>query len=118
VAEATMLRGEGWHFFRMGRLVERADKTSRLLDVKYYILLPSLTDVGTPVGMYRNPAEQRLGQLRSELAYADTEHIIKRGLHEFLDGFQTKLNLVDQCIYDTFFALRPIGASAPYRPNQ
>ena len=49
VAEATMLRGEGWHFFRMGRLVERADKTSRLLDVKYYILLPSLTDVGTPL---------------------------------------------------------------------
>ena len=73
---------------------------------------------GTPVGTYRNPAEQRLGQLRAELAYADTEHIIKRGLHEFLDGFQTKLNLADQCIYDTFFALRPIGASAPYRPNQ
>src|SRR6266566_8386077 len=49
VAEATMLHGEGWHFYRMGRLVERADKTSRLLDVKYYILLPSVTDVGTPM---------------------------------------------------------------------
>src|SRR5438105_5420657 len=181
VAEATMLHGEGWHFYRVGRLMERADKTSRLLDVKYYILLPSVADVGTPlddiqwaavlhstsalemyrkrhghiapeqiveflvldhefprsihycltaandslhsisgtpVGMYRNPAEQRLGQLRAELAYADTEHIIKRGLHEFLDGFQTKLNLADQCIYDTFFALRPIGASTPFRVNQ
>ena len=28
---------------------ERADKTSRILDVKYYLLLPSVADVGTPL---------------------------------------------------------------------
>ena len=33
---------------RLGRKLERADKTSRLLDVKYFILLPSTRDVGTP----------------------------------------------------------------------
>jgi uncharacterized alpha-E superfamily protein len=33
----------------MGRLLERADKTSRILDVKYYVLLPSAADVGTPL---------------------------------------------------------------------
>jgi uncharacterized alpha-E superfamily protein len=68
--------------------------------------------------MYRNPAEQRLGQLRAELAYTDTRQIIARGLHEFLDAFQTKLNQVDQCIFDTFFALRPIETGAPIRANQ
>jgi uncharacterized alpha-E superfamily protein len=47
VTDATMLHDEGWHFYRMGRFIERADKTSRLLDVKYFILLPSATDVGT-----------------------------------------------------------------------
>ena len=47
VAEATMSRGEPWHFRRLGRLLERADKTSRILDVKYYLLLPSPADVGT-----------------------------------------------------------------------
>jgi uncharacterized alpha-E superfamily protein len=67
---------------------------------------------GTPVGMYRNPAEQHLGRLRAELAYTDTRQIVAIGLHEFLDGLQKKLNLVDQSIFDTFFALRPIGASA------
>ena len=46
VAEATMSRGEPWHFRRLGRLLERADKTSRILDVKYYLLLPSVADVG------------------------------------------------------------------------
>ena len=52
ITDATMLHGEGWHFYRMGRLLERADKTSRLLDVKYFMLLPSVTDVGTPVRRY------------------------------------------------------------------
>lgn len=45
--DATLSRGEAWHFLRMGRLMERADKTSRILDVKYYLLLPQPADVGT-----------------------------------------------------------------------
>jgi uncharacterized alpha-E superfamily protein len=48
VTSATMTHGEGWHFSRMGGLIERADKTSRILDVKYFFLLPSLAYVGTP----------------------------------------------------------------------
>ncbi|HEX6770165.1 MAG TPA: alpha-E domain-containing protein, partial [Candidatus Binatia bacterium] len=49
ITDATLLHGEEWHFYRMGRLLERADKTSRLLDVKYFMLLPSVADVGTPL---------------------------------------------------------------------
>ncbi len=48
VTDSTMSHGEGWHFGRLGRMIERADKTSRILDVKYFILLPSLAYVGTP----------------------------------------------------------------------
>jgi uncharacterized alpha-E superfamily protein len=47
ITEATMTHGEGWHFCRLGRHLERADKTSRILDVKYFILLRSVQDVGT-----------------------------------------------------------------------
>jgi uncharacterized alpha-E superfamily protein len=47
--DTTMSHGEGWHFGRMGRLLERADKTSRILDVKYYILLPSVDLIGSPI---------------------------------------------------------------------
>ena len=49
VMDATMAHNEGWHFSRLGRLLERADKTARILDVKYYILLPSVHDVGSPL---------------------------------------------------------------------
>ena len=46
--DTTMSREESWHFGKMGQLLERADKTSRILDIKYFILLPSVDDVGTP----------------------------------------------------------------------
>src|SRR5437868_1556190 len=45
--DSTMSHGEAWHFARMGRLLERAEKTSRIVDVKYFILLPKASDVGT-----------------------------------------------------------------------
>jgi uncharacterized alpha-E superfamily protein len=48
VQDVTMSHNEAWHFIRMGTLLERADKTSRILDVKYFILLPAVADVGTP----------------------------------------------------------------------
>lgn len=47
--ECTMPRDLGWHFANVGRLIERADKTSRILDVKYFNLLPRSHDVGTAV---------------------------------------------------------------------
>jgi uncharacterized alpha-E superfamily protein len=49
ITSATMSHNEAWHFAQVGRLLERADKTSRILDVKYFLLLPSVADVGTAV---------------------------------------------------------------------
>jgi len=171
VTDATMTHGEGWHFCRLGRSIERADKTSRILDVKYFILLPSPADVGTPyddiqwsallrsasalemyrqrhgriqpasvvqflvldrefpravlycltkaneslhaisgsaIGGFANPAEQKLGQLRAELAYASAEEIIQGGLHEFVDDLQQRLNSIGESVSNAFFAMRPV----------
>lgn len=168
----TFSQGEGWHFARLGRVLERADKTSRILDVKYYTLLPNIRDVGTPIDdlqwsavlrsvsgfeMYRkrhhgitpkrvvgflvldrqfpraimhcvdvanrslhfisgspegtfwNIAEKRLGQLRSELAYATVEEIIDTGLHEFLDSLQSKINEVGDGIHRVFIDLESVS---------
>ncbi len=49
ICDATMSHGEAWEFFQLGRYLERASQTARILDVKYHILLPSIDDVGTPV---------------------------------------------------------------------
>ena len=49
VLDSTMSHDIGWHFANVGRMIERADKTSRILDVKYFNLLPRVEDVGTAV---------------------------------------------------------------------
>lgn len=43
----TMLRNEIYNFARLGTFLERADNTARILDVKYYVLLPSVRAVGS-----------------------------------------------------------------------
>jgi uncharacterized alpha-E superfamily protein len=48
LSQNTMTHGEGWQFARLGRMLERADKTARIIDVKYFILLPSIEYIGTP----------------------------------------------------------------------
>ena len=49
ITNATLSRGEAWHFSNLGRMLERADKTSRILDVKYFMLLPAGNGVGTTI---------------------------------------------------------------------
>ena len=47
LSATTMSRGQAWNWMRMGSMLERADKTSRILDVKYFLLLPEASYVGT-----------------------------------------------------------------------
>ncbi len=51
ILDATISRTLGWHFGKMGQLMERADKTSRVLDVKYHMLLPNPEAVGSPIDL-------------------------------------------------------------------
>ncbi|WP_341213032.1 alpha-E domain-containing protein [uncultured Limimaricola sp.] len=43
----TMLRNDIYDFCRLGMFCERADYTARILDVKYFVLLPSASAVGS-----------------------------------------------------------------------
>jgi uncharacterized alpha-E superfamily protein len=49
ITEGTFYRDEGWFFYQIGRCIERADQTTRLLDVKYHLLLPTPKSVGSPL---------------------------------------------------------------------
>ena len=39
ITEGTFFRDQGWHFYELGRQIERADQTTRLLDIKYHLLV-------------------------------------------------------------------------------
>lgn len=175
ILDATIARTEGWHFGNIGKLLERADKTSRILDVKYHILLPSSDEVGTTqdliqwaallksasaYDMYRKKfgrlsvfnivqflvfdqdfpramlrcldiaeksfnvisageavtrltSRKQLGLLKASLEYSDTNDVIRRGMHEFLDGFQLQLNEISASIFEDFFSISNIALNQP-----
>lgn len=51
--EGTQLRNDGWSFLNIGYNLERADNTARLLDVKYFVLLPGIDFVGSGLDNYQ-----------------------------------------------------------------
>ncbi|MBW0156568.1 alpha-E domain-containing protein [Sedimentimonas flavescens] len=51
--DATLLRNDGYSFLNLGFALERADNTARLIDVKYYVLLPSVDFVGSGLDNYQ-----------------------------------------------------------------
>jgi len=165
--DATISRNEGWDFAKLGQFLERADKTSRVLDAKYYFLLNSVNQVGSTLDliqwaallksvsaydMYRkkygklksssiaeflildrdfprsilncllraeqsviklsgssfgfnNTAQKQLGALKAQLEYTDIDEIIIRGIHDYLDDIQQKLNGISTAIYEAFFVV-------------
>jgi uncharacterized alpha-E superfamily protein len=64
IMESTFSHGEGFHFGILGRYLERADKTARILDMKYYYLLPKVQDVDSALDIL-----QWSSLLRSASAY-------------------------------------------------
>lgn len=172
ILDATISRNELWHFGSIGRLTERADKTSRILDVKYHILgksddlAGSTIDIiqwaallksvsaydmyrkkygnlqpksiveflvldklfprsisrcvnqtefslyqicGDRINGYMNSAEKKAGIIRYELEYSDINDVFDKGLHQYLDGIQIKLNSLSDEIYKTFFSISKNG---------
>ncbi len=83
LTDATMTHGEAWHFSELGRKLERANKTSRILDVKYYILLKTVEDVGKPLDDIRWAAVLRSASA-FEMYRKCHGRITPRGVVEFL----------------------------------
>src|SRR5687768_3209793 len=84
----SMLRNEIYYFTRAGTFLERADNTARILDVKYYLLLPSLAYVGTALDTAQ--WDNVLRSLSGERAYRwlNAGRMDARSIAEFviLDG--------------------------------
>ena len=80
----SMLRNEIYSFARAGTFIERADNTARILDVKYYLLLPSLAYVGTALDT--SQWENVLRSLSGDRAYRwlNAGRMDARSIAEFL----------------------------------
>ena len=82
---STILRDDGYAFSQIGNFVERADNTARILDMKYYVLLPRATLVGGDLDI-----QQWTLILRAASAHRSYQHV-------YHDRYRAK-NIVDYLI--------------------
>lgn len=75
ITEGTYYRDQGWYFYQFGRYLERADQSTRLIDVKYHTLLPSPHDVGSILDL-----SQWNAVLRSAAGYHAYRRLHPRGI--------------------------------------
>ena len=69
ITDGTFFRDESWYFYNVGRRLERADQTTRLLDIKYHQILPRGADIGSAFD---------IGQWNSVLRSASAYHAYRR----------------------------------------
>ena len=167
IANATLLHNEGWWFVQIGQFIERADKTTRILDVRHQTLpergAPNIVNQagalewsavlrscsawdayktiygadihprmvaqflllnddfprsvrfcagelnralrrisGVTEGHFSNDAEKLTGRLLAELQFNTVDEIFDRGLHQYLDETQAKLNHIGDALFRTY----------------
>jgi uncharacterized alpha-E superfamily protein len=108
ITDATLSRDLSWHFSKLGRLVERAEKTSRILDVKYFLLLPSPEEVGGVLDelqwisllrsagayqMFRQSRQQAIAP-KAVAAFLLLDPIFPRSVRYCLEGINKTLRVI------------------------
>lgn len=80
----TMLRNDVFDFARIGTFLERADNTARILDVKYYVLLPSISQIGSSLDNVQWETILRSVAGQRSYRWLNGTDITPRGIAEFL----------------------------------
>ncbi|MEW6306776.1 MAG: alpha-E domain-containing protein [Verrucomicrobiota bacterium] len=108
--DATNMRNEGWHFLQAGKYLERADKTTRILDVRYQ----SLPEKGAPAAISQTEALEWSAIIRSCSAWEAYRQIYSADVNpvkvaEFLIFNEDFPRSVEFCVAQLNTALRRIS---------
>ncbi len=80
----TQLRNDIYNLLRLGTFIERADNTARILDVKYYLLLPSVAPVGSALDMVQWETILRSVSAQRAYHWLNGPDASARGIADFL----------------------------------
>jgi uncharacterized alpha-E superfamily protein len=108
---STFTRSEGYEFINVGKFLERADKTSRILDIKYHILLPSVSEVGGAVDAAQWQAILRSASALEAYRRFHVEDILPRKVAEFLIFSPTFPRSIQACMQRLDDELRRLGGN-------
>ena len=181
ILESTVSHDEEWYFSKLGLHIERIDKLSRLIDVKYYhihsnskseqrsldlIQWVSVLKSASAYEMYLKEnsipkfekiieflflkdsfprsirfsliqaqnaiqhinesknryfttnLEKKLGRLKTNFDFIEIHEIISFGLHEYIDRIQTRINEIDNLIYEQYFNVTTNLNSSKIKQNE
>ncbi|MGP3695961.1 alpha-E domain-containing protein [Rhodobacter sp. NSM] len=82
--DTTLLRNDGWDFLNLGYYLERSDNTARLMDVKYYVLLPRVEFVGSGMDNYQWATLLRATSAHRAFHWAYGGEVTARKIADFL----------------------------------
>lgn len=88
--QGTMLRNDTFYFARLGTFIERADNTARILDVKYHVLLPSVSLVGGSLDNVQWETILRAVSANRSYRWVNTGPVSPKGIANFL--------ILDRCM--------------------
>ncbi len=111
VTDATMTHGEGWDFIQLGKFIERTDRTSRILDVKYHILLPSGERVGGNVDTVQWMAVLRSCSALEAYSKLYVGQIAPWKVAEFLILHDCFPRALRHCVHQVDYALHRISGA-------
>lgn len=80
----TLMRTDGYSFSQLGAFIERADNTARILDVKYYVLLPRTELVGSNLDMSQWTTILRAASAHRSYKHAYRDRFKAWNIAEFL----------------------------------
>ena len=112
IIQGTMSHDVAWNFTHLGTLLERADQTSRILDVKYYILLPDVSMVGMALDTVQwNAVLKSVGAY--EMFHRRNSNVTPHNVAEFLllsEDFPRSLRYclekAEQCLKNIAFPVK------------
>lgn len=113
----TMLRNDIYDFAQIGTALERADNTARIIDVKYYTLLPSASFVGSPFDNVQWETILRSVSAHRSFRWMNSDDMTSSNVADFLilDGrFPRSLAFSSRVIEDNLnFLAHDYGARLP-----
>lgn len=114
---ATQLRNDGWHFVHLGYSLERADATARLLDVKYFVLLPRVEFVGSGLDNYQWQVILRALSAHRAFHWAYGGEVTASKVADFLilngESPRSLLSSLYEAVWHLDGLLRRYGSDAP-----
>ncbi len=113
----TMLRNEIFDFSQIGIFVERADNTARIIDVKYYVLLPSVSWVGSSLDNYQWESILRSVSAHRSYRWEYEAEYVPANIADFLVLNRRMPRSLAHCYYNLTQSLRYLADTYEQSPE-